>query len=90
MRRKCTAVKMPLGYRINKFLSSRFGEFRTGDRVAVTGSRWGDYTGTVVHSVYQTVTVAPDPGTTERLYPDVYGVTRSLEAKSQCVRIWNG
>lgn len=90
MRRKRTTVKMPLSYRIRKFFSSRFGEFRTGDRVAVTGSWLGDYTGTVRHSVGQSVSVEPDPGVVEHAFPDLYGVTGSNEAKSQCVRIWNG
>ncbi|MEU6352172.1 hypothetical protein ABZ896_23035 [Streptomyces sp. NPDC047072] len=83
-------MKMPLSYRIRMFLSSRLGEFRTGDRVAVTGSWLGDYTGTVRHSVGQSVSVEPDPGVVERAFPDVYGVKGSNEAKSQCVRIWNG
>jgi hypothetical protein len=83
-------VKMPLAYRINKFLSSRFGEFRTGDRVAVTGSWLGDYTGTVRYSVLQSVTVKPDSGVVEREFPGMYGVKGSSEPKSHCVRIWNG
>ena len=90
MRKKRTTVKMPLSYRIRMFLSSRFGEFRTGDRVAVTGSWLGDYTGTVRHSVGQSVSVEPDPGVVEREFPGMYGVKGSNEAKSQCVRIWNG
>lgn len=81
---------MPLDYRIEKFLSSRLGEFRTGDRVAVTGSWLGDYTGTVEHSVYQCVMVIPDPGTSARLHPYLSNVKRSDELKSRCTRIWNG
>lgn len=85
-----TRWKKSLKFRIREFLSSRLGEFRTGDRVAVTGSWLGDYHGTVVRSVGQSVTVSPDPGTVERAHPDMYNVKRSLEAKTRCVRIWNG
>ncbi|MFD8947727.1 hypothetical protein ACFV0B_02550 [Streptomyces xanthophaeus] len=84
-------LKMPLDYRINQFLSSRLGRFRTGDRVAVTGSWLGDYTGTVKHSVYQSVTVIPDPGTSRRVHTFLtHEVRLSDEPKSHCVRIWDG
>ena len=68
-------MAMPLNYRIRKYLQSNFGKLRTGDRVVVVKSWaelyinegldvYGDraYTGTVISSVYDSITIKMDHG----------------------------
>jgi len=58
---------MSRGYRTRQWLQSRFGEFRTGDRVLVStkisapGLIGDHYTGTVRDVVYRSAMVLPDP-----------------------------
>jgi len=79
-----STFRMPLGYRLSKYIKSTLGRFRTGDRVLVTGGDYrtwlGDpYTGTVEHAVYGVVNVRPD-------IPHVF-LSRVDESASKLVRI---